>query len=454
MYFALLALAPIVFGYPMEWFGYVWGIVFVLLFFIGCNNCNLSWQKLDVKKFEKKIFWTGFLIRAVYVILSYWFYVEMNGEPFEFSSADSFCYDNGARFMTENVSELGLSYIINYVFGLDYSDSGYYVYLMVIYFLTGNSILISRIINGAVCAFMCVVIYRLAKRHFSENVSRLAAIFCLFCPYFIFYCGLHLKEVVMTFLLVLFVNSADVLLFENKKWQKWIPLVLCGISLFAFRTVLGTVAFLSFFATLLFSSGKQMSWGKRIMIIVAALGVSFYAASDKIINEVNMVLESAGTDNQQKNMEWRSNRKGGNELAKYAGAAVFAPLIFTIPFPSMVYTEGQENMRLTNGANYVKNIMSFFSILAIIMMIVSGDWRKHVLLLSVTCGYLLVIALSNFAQSGRFHVPVMPFEMMLSAYGVCIITKKQRKFFNMWMVFMFVACIAWQWFKLKGRGMI
>lgn len=34
--------------------------------------------------------------------------------------------------------------------------------------------------------------------------------------------------------------------------------------------------------------------------------------------------------------ERRGEREGGNELAKYAGAAVFAPLIFTIPFPTEI----------------------------------------------------------------------------------------------------------------------
>jgi hypothetical protein len=33
-------------------------------------------------------------------------------------------------------------------------------------------------------------------------------------------------------------------------------------------------------------------------------------------------------------MEWRSTRVGGNSFAKYATAGVFAPLIFTIPFPT------------------------------------------------------------------------------------------------------------------------
>jgi hypothetical protein len=46
------------------------------------------------------------------------------------------------------------------------------------------------------------------------------------------------------------------------------------------------------------------------------------------------LLEQVQGDYQKDNMEWRGEREGGNEFAKYAGVTVFAPLIFTIPFPT------------------------------------------------------------------------------------------------------------------------
>lgn len=453
MYMVLLLIIPMIFGYPMEWFGYVWGIVFVLIFFLCSNYFNILWRNINSHSFKINIYWTSFTLNLVYVLLSYWFYLEMTGDYFEFSASDSTHYHLTPAATLPYLAKGGHIYELISYWQTDLSDSGFYLFVTILYWVFFDHVLVVRIADAFLCAGISVYVYRIAQRHFSDSTAKLASILCAFCPYLTFYCGLHLKEILMTFLTVLFVDSADVIIVESKKWQKWIPLVFSGIALFAFRTVLGAVAFLAFFATLLFSSGKQMGWGKRILIIVAAVGVSFFAASEKITQEIQDVW-NAKDNSQQISMEWRSKRKGGNELAKYASAAVFAPLIFTIPFPSMVYTEGQENIRLTNGANYVKNITSFFTVYALIMLIVTGDWRRNVLVLSFTCGYLIVIAFSSFAQSGRFHVPVMPFEMMLAAYGVSVITKKHRKFFNMWLVLMFVACIAWQWFKLKGRGMI
>jgi len=86
--------------------------------------------------------------------------------------------------------------------------------------------------------------------------------------------------------------------------------------------------------------------------------------------------------------------------------------------------------------------------------------------LAFMLGYLVVLAFSYFAQSERFHQPVMPFEMMFAAYGVSLAIQgvpirkgignrgTYKRWFMYWCIAMFVAAIAWNWFKLAGRGMI
>jgi predicted branched-subunit amino acid permease len=109
---------------------------------------------------------------------------------------------------------------------------------------------------------------------------------------------------------------------------------------------------------------------------------------------------------------------------------------------------------MIHGGNYVKNITSAFTIFALFCLLMSGNWRKHVLILSVCCGYLVVIALSAFAHSERFHLPALPFSLILAALGVSLLTNKQKKWYNYWLILIFVANIAWAWFKLKGRGFV
>jgi multisubunit Na+/H+ antiporter MnhE subunit len=90
------------------------------------------------------------------------------------------------------------------------------------------------------------------------------------------------------------------------------------------------------------------------------------------------------------------------------------------------------------------------------MMLISGEWRRHVFIIAYTVGYHMVLVLSEFAQSGRFHMPVIPFLMLFAAYGIQIgkTNAKMRKWWPMVLALEVVACLAWNWFKLKGRGMI
>ena len=152
-------------------------------------------------------------------------------------------------------------------------------------------------------------------------------------------------------------------------------------------------------------------------------------------------------------MEWRSERKGGNEFAKYAGAAVFAPLIFTIPFPTMVHIDDQENQLMVNGNNYVKNVLSFFVILSVFLIIKNKQLRQNPFILSFLVSYLGILALSHFAQSERFHLPAMPIYVIFAAYGISLIKPKYKQYFTWWLAFLVVVIIGWNWFKLAGRGL-
>ena len=108
---------------------------------------------------------------------------------------------------------------------------------------------------------------------------------------------------------------------------------------------------------------------------------------------------------------------------------------------------------LLNGANFTKNIMSGLTILALFLLLIRGDWRKHVLPIAAMCGYLVVLVFSNFAHSERFHFPVLPLELMFAAYGVSQLTNKHKRWYTIWVIGIVIANIGWAWIKLAGRGL-
>ena len=89
-------------------------------------------------------------------------------------------------------------------------------------------------------------------------------------------------------------------------------------------------------------------------------------------------------------------------------------------------------------------------------MLLSGEWRRHVFPIALLCGYLVVLTFSSFAHSERFHLPILSFTLMFATYGISKMNQVTwvRKYYPFWCALMFLAALAWNWFKLAGRGMI
>lgn len=450
----LVLVSLLFFNHAMSFLWIAFGLIEVMGFFYFSNKLSKEWQRYSERTFEKKIFRTSLIIRIIYVLFSYLFYYLMTNKPFEFATADAFGYHQAASWILQCIKEDKLSTYFASMKG-SYSDVGYPFYLSLVYYITGSSILIARIVKALLSAYMSVLIYRLASRNFGENVGRIAAVFAMLMPHFIYYCGLHLKETEMIFLSVWFLERVDFLLrSKNYSFKNIIlPLLLVG-SLFFFRTVLGVAALFAVVTAVLFSDSRIIHKQKRLFMMlwtILAIGVFL---GGTIAQEVEAVWQKSGTDAQAANMEWRTKRDGGNEFAKYAGATVFAPLIFTIPFPTLIHIDSQENQMMVNGNNYVKNILSFFVIYAFYRIIKEKRLRQNPLLSSFLITYLGILALSHFAQSERFHLPALPISIIFTSYGISIFLNKHKKYYSVWLVFIFFVIVGWSWFKLAGRGLV
>lgn len=451
-YFITLAIVSVVFfDHVLPFIWMLFGSVEVLLFFFYSNRLTLQWRLLSPKTFVKKLFWTSLCIRLVYMVFIFFFYDSMTGQPFMFNSADEQLYYNISGYWRER----GFDAFLNEMqwFGLD--DTGEFYWTAFLCFLFGHFILTARIAHCLLSALTCVLIYRIAKRHFGESTARMAAVFCMLMPNLIYYCGIHLKETDMVFLVVLLVDSVEVLLSEKKfNWTRLIIGFASVLALFTFRTALAVVGLIAVLIAVVLNKGKLVSTWKRVgLALLVVVAISMTTVGNRLMEEVNRVWEE-GSSNQSLGMEYRAQRSGGNSFAKYASGVMFAPAIFTLPFASMVYTEGQENQQMIHGGNFAKNVMSGFTILAIVLLLLSGDWRKHTLPMALMMGYLVVIAFSNFAHSERFHQPALPFELMFAAYGISQLQRKHVKWIDYWMVFVMLANVGWAYIKLAGRGVL
>lgn len=437
---------------PSHWI--IFGLIEVIAFFTFSNKLTQNWKTSSVNTIYKKIFTTALLIRLTYVIFSYFFYEYMTGIPFEFSTADANAYHNEASWINGlyHNQEFLLKYP-EYISG-KYSDAGYPIYLSIIYFISDNSILFARIVKALLSAYTCILIYKICKNNFGESTGRIAGIISIFFPSFIYYCGLHVKETEMIFVLTFFIERISSILISKKiSYPTLIVGIVLVFLLFFFRTVLGVSAFFALFSAILFTQNKFLQNSKKIVIGIWVLITLFLFLGGTLIGEIERYWGEKGT-NQSRSMEARAALKTGNKFAKYGASTIFAPLILVAPFPTLVNVETQQNQMMLHGGFYVKNILGFFILLALIVLIRTKQYKKHIFILSFLLVYLGILTLSKFAISERFHMPAYPILIVLAAYGISKLDLKNSKYYIPYLILIGIVIIGWNWFKLAGRGEI
>ena len=389
---ALMMVSYIYSSYRLPWYYMLSGIVGAVVFFMYGSKAIKDTSVSKVRKertYEKRLFLLALIPRVLFMFLMYWISQANYGDAFGFENADATYYDEMGQYVA-GLIERGNFHFVDEITkwnggNEDVADMGYGIYVGFVYWLTGSegvttaaagigaeneSIIIVRLIKCIISSWTVILIYRLAKRNFGIQTARIAAIFCALWPNFWYYCAVHLKETEMVFLCVLFIEQADQML-RSRQFTAWkvIPILLVGAAIFTFRTPLAIVAVIALLFAIVMSSTKVVSWGKRVIVGILAMSLIIVAAGDQIEERAESLIKQVQSEAQNENMEWRAEREHGNAFAKYAGAAVFAPMIFTLPFPTMTQPwEGQNVQQLLNGGNFVKNMISFFTLFAMIFL--------------------------------------------------------------------------------------
>ena len=429
----------------------VMGIVSVVTFFMASAWCSQKWQNIPEKKMILYLSLIAFGLRLAWVLFSYFYFSSKTGIPFEFSSADAQWY------YEESIGNINTHWkdIWNYLFvdSATVSDSGYVFYLTFLSKLFGTNIIFPRIINSVLSVATCLLIYLLAKRNIGEEGGRMAAIFACFMPNLIFYCGLHLKETTMLFLMMAYLERTDSLLRSKRYNVITIALpILLAISLFTFRTVLGATAVFSFVTALLFTNTSIIGRTKRLLLIGWGILTVLTLNGGTIMNEIDGLLEDRESNQVNKRLTQTAR---GNKWAQYATGTVMTPMMFVLPFPTMVDVDQQYNQQILHGGNYVRDFLGGFVLIAIFSaLFITKNWRNLSLIGSFVFAYLGVISMSGFSNSERFLLPGLPLLLIMAAYGITQLNAKNYRFIKIWYWIVPLMTLGWAFFKLGSRGIV
>lgn len=447
---ALLIVCTVFVNYAMLVEYIVLGLIFVCGFFVLTQKWSIEWSQISEKQYVTYVFSIALTLRILWVLGSYYHYMQINGNPFEVGAADAMGYHGEAEWLAAEPWHVAFKYWFS---GGGFSDVGYPLYLTIIYKIFGPVIIIPRIFKALLSSWMCILIYRISARMFDEKVGRMAGIMCMLMPNLIIYCGYHLKETEMVFLIVAFLERADYLL-RTRKYNVWtisIPLLLAG-ALFFFRTVLGAVVVFSYITAVLFANTPSMKKGtKRIAIIGWSLLCIILAGGGTIMTEIEHYWELRSTNSDAKRMDQAAK---GNQWALYATGSVMAPMVVALPFATMVHVdEVQVAQETKHGGNYIRNFMAFFALIAMYEAIRQKTWRNLALIGAYTFAYLGVISLSGFGNSERYLLPGLPGLIIMWTYGLSQLRAQSYSLLKYWSIIVVLMEVAWAYFKIGSRGL-
>ena len=430
-----------------------WGIGEVLFFFVLTSVFYPRWKNDDPKIFWRKVFWTALAIRAVYAFVRCYYYYWETGIAFEYDAGDSLFYHNTAKYLSLGVRHGYVLYAFKYlnVYSMGFSDQGYPLWLTLVYTIFGRSWLVPRLFKALMSAYLCITVWKLGSRTFGERTGRLAAVMCVFTPILIQLCGLHTKEMEMIFLSILALERMDYLV-RSKHYTVWnilFPIVLIGLS-FGFRTIVGMCLIFAFLVFVETSSSDLVDKKSKVIAMVAVIVVFLVFLISPIGREMKIIYHLNFSE-----VNYQSDRyeSMGMKHSKLAQNWILTPGAFVLPLAPMV-EESPNHNKMIHGSTFVTNFIAFFAMLAFVIAFRQRKWRDFTLIGAYELSYLAIIMFSFVANSERFHEPAVPLMMLMAAYAMTHIRRKDLKIFYVYCGVLFVALVVWNWLKLSARGLV
>ena len=164
--------------------------------------------------------------------------------------------------------------------------------------------------------------------------------------------------------------------------------------------------------------------------------------------EIYYRLNFSGSDYLSKKYE-----SMGLEYSELAQSKYLIPGGFVLPLSPMV-KEAPRSNKMLNGSTYVKNFIAFFAMLSIIVAFREKKWRDFSLIGAYELAYIGIVMSSFTANSERYHEPAIPLMLVMAAFAMTHLRRKDMKYFYAYCGVLLVALFVWNWLKLASRGLV
>jgi hypothetical protein len=274
-------------------------------------------------------------------------------------------------------------------------------------------------------------------------------------PALMWYGGMHLKETLMIFLIVtIFYHATNIVSSGKMNITVISVMIFFSFILFYFRTFLAVftimcvlIYFVLFFLKRKFNKGIVFISFLIFIVIVGNLITSF--GFDK---EVYSTLE-ASQEHFNLELTHSAKQRGVSYKQGSVSPLILAGAIIT-PFPSLLDFEERQLGIYTKFQNeLIRNIMYFFAFLGILYSI-RRVFRKSSLIVMFALGHIMILAMAAVSFQGRYQLPTLPFMIIFMAVGFSYTKRPLTGRWVIYLIFLFLAIFAWNYFKMSIRGLV
>lgn len=453
--FLVLAAAAVYFREMLLPLFYIfYGIVYCILFFIGTRFFYNEWAAVPDHVFSRRLFGVSLFFRLISVVFLYFLYIHQTGIPFEPYTADAYTYHNLgmqiASSMTNGTFDASQFFYYDAI-----DDTGMPMLIGLLYYLFGPHVILFRLFNVVIGSLTVLIYFKMAGMVFSRNVARLSAVMLMLYPSVLYYTGLHLKETIMIFMIILTIYAGIKINKSKKLNLSNVLLFLTGlIPMFFFRNTLGILLFASFILyTFFYQLAGQGRNIIKLFVSIAVIIPTLFIAYNTPIHERTQALYERSSGQFEASMNYRAARQGGNALTEHASLPLFVVLGLSGPNPGLVDIPMQDNLLLENPGKFAMNMLAFFCFLGFLFVFRNRS-PEHLFIIAVLFGWIYAFSLGGFGTSGRFHLLTQPLLLLYISQGIFSVTERQKRYYVPYLVLISIIILVWNFFKLYGRGMV
>lgn len=436
-------------------FWIVLGFVLAIWYLYSIPIFEYRYSRLPVKLFIRKIFYVGTVYRLISMLLIHLETKIIAGHEQYVGAMDAQKYDQFAGIISDMILSGNwnvFEFIYTGIAEKSLDDTGYFLILGLLHLLFFDSTLFVKIVLVLINSYMTVLIYKISRNYFNEKISRLAGIMMMIFPLSFFYGSVYLKESFITFILVYIIYLLSSAGKYKLQLKNIVFLILLLLSLFLMRTAVAMLAISILFVWLL-QFKKQFKLQNKIIVfgsLIAILIILTY------FMDYGFFLGKISSGDTYGSSRLEKISTSGVSLFTFVSYPLFYLLSYIAPFPNFVFIDlGLDLPHLPDdyliGGVLVWNMIAPMSIIGLIRIIKLGFF-KYILVWYLPVTYLFLLTITALFTSERFQYTSMPLMLILASIGIN--DKKYTKYWIPLFILSVFLIVAWNYFRLKSRGII